>query len=273
MQKQLLEEKQSMASFNLHRNTNEIINRVLYGQVKKFQNLDVLASLIKIHNYCEKNNVQVDYRNIDGLSIKKNIIIFLFGIRGAYFVRKNKIIYFDCKAATHELLHTLSTYYEEEEDMFLSGFQIGSDYRALNEGYTELLASRIDNRNPRSYLQQVKFARLIETLFDNPLEMMQAYFDNNLDAMILKMMEVMTDDDAISLLHKEDAALHRQAHYNIIGNYSIFQRAKLYEAVVTNCNDSQKLERFLNVAIGDKDLQRFLNIKKTFSSIKNSIQK
>lgn len=71
-------------------------------------------------------------------------------------------------STTHELLHALSMHYEKEQDIYRSGFKIHYKFRALNEGYTELLASRIEERLPDSYLEQIKFVRLLESLFDSP---------------------------------------------------------------------------------------------------------
>ena len=51
------------------------------------------------------------------------------------------------------------------------------------------------------------------------------------------------------------------------------QRVKLYQAVVTNCQDFDKLERFLEVASEDKELQTALRVTGVVSSIKETISR
>ena len=60
-----------------------------------------------------------------------------------------------------------------------------------------MLASRIEERLPDSYLEQIKFVRLLESLFDSPEAMMQAYFDNNLELLVQNMSEYMPTENAI----------------------------------------------------------------------------
>ena len=60
-------------------------------------------------------------------------------------------------STTHELLHALSTHYESEQNVYRTVFSIHPFFKALNEGYTELFASRIEERPPHSYLNHVKF--------------------------------------------------------------------------------------------------------------------
>ena len=60
-----------------------------------------------------------------------------------------------------------------------------------------MLASRIEERLPDSYLEQIKLVRLLESLFDSPEEMMQAYFDNNLELLVQNMSEYMPTENAI----------------------------------------------------------------------------
>lgn len=136
-----------------------------------------------------------------------------------------------------------------------------------------MLASRIEERLPDSYLEQIKLVRLLESLFDSPEEMMQAYFDNNLELLVQNMSEYMPTENAIQLLLKEDAALRKQMIGAISPIVSVPQRVKLYQAVVTNCQDFDKLERFLEVASEDKELQTALRVTGAVSSIKETISR
>ena len=136
-----------------------------------------------------------------------------------------------------------------------------------------MLASRIEERLPDSYLEQMKLVRLLESLFDSPEEMMQAYFDNNLELLVQNMSEYMPTENAIQLLLKEDAALRKQMIGTNTNMDYIPQRLALYQAVVTNCQDFDKLERFLEVASEDKELQTALRVTGVVSSIKETISR
>lgn len=257
----------------LYRSADEVANRVSYNDVKEIKNLHAFASLARIRNYCNARKIQIDYQNIDTISVNRNPFIALLGIEGVYDSKNNKLSFSRASSTTHELLHALSTHYESEQEIYRTGFKIHSKFRALNEGYTELLASRIEERLPDSYLEQIKLVRLLESLFDSPEEMMQAYFDNNLELLVQNMSEYMPTENAIQLLLKEDAALRKQMIGAIPPIVSVPQRVKLYQAVVTNCQDFDKLERFLEVASEDKELQTALRVTGAVSSIKETISR
>ena len=256
-----------------YRSPDEVANRVSYNDVKEIENLHAFASLARIRNYCEARKVQIDYQNIDTVSVRKNPFIALLGIEGTYDSKNNKLSFSRTSSTTHELLHALSTHYEKEQEIYRTGFKIHSKFRALNEGCTELFASRMEERPPQSYQEQIKLVRLLESLFDSPEEMMQAYFDNNLELLVQNMSEYMSSEDAVYLLLKEDVALENQRKGAIPPIVSVPQRLALYQAVVTNCQDFDKLERFLEVASEDKELQTALRVTGVVSSIKETISR
>lgn len=257
----------------LYRSPDEVANRVSYNDVKEIKNLHAFASLARIRNYCNARKVQIDYQNIDTVSVRKNPFIALLGRSGTYYPKNNQILFSMALSTTHELLHALSTHYESEQDVYRTGFSIHPFFKALNEGYTELFASRIEERPPHSYLNHVKFVRLVEALFDSKEAMMQAYFDNNLELLVQNMSEYMPTKNAIQLLLKEDAALRKQMIGTNTNMDYIPQRLALYQAVVTNCQDFDKLERFLEVASEDKELQTALRVTGAVSSIKETISR
>ena len=274
--KKMLHLKESGIQIALQRSSNEVANRVSYNDVKEIQNLHVFAALARIRNYCDARKVKIDYKNIDTIIVKSNPFIVLLGIAGIYNSVNNKLSFSLASATTHELLHALSTHYEKEQGKYRSGFKIHSFFYALNEGYTELLASRIEKRPPDSYPEQIKLVRLVESLFDSKEEMMQAYFDNNLEAVFQKIGEYMPRKEVTRLLLKEDKALQRQmqtAFIGLIGKDSVPQRLALYQAVVTNCQDFNQLERFLRVAAEDKELQVALRLTNAVSSIKKTFSR
>lgn len=271
--KNVLHIKERRIQIELYRSPDEVANRVSYNDVKEIKNLHAFSSLARIRNYCDARKIQIDYKNIDTISVNRNPFIVLEGKAGIYYPRNNEILFSMASSTTHELLHALSTHYEKEQDVYRTGFSIHPIFRALNEGYTELLASRIEERPPQSYPEQVKLARLIETLFDSPEEMMQAYFDNNLELVVQNMSEYMSSEEAVSLLIKEDTILKKQMHGINMRVDDISQRVALYQSVVTNCKDFDKLERFLQVAAEDKELQTALRVTDTVSSIKETISR
>ena len=256
-----------------YRSPDEVANRVSYNDVKEIENLHAFASLARIRNYCNARKVQIDYQNIDTVSVRKNPFIALLGRSGTYYLKNNQILFSMASSTTHELLHALSTHYESEQNVYRTGFSIHPFFKALNEGYTELFASGIEERPPHSYLNHVKFVSLVEALFDSKEAMMQAYFDNNLELLVQNMSEYMPTENAIQLLLKEDAALRKQMIGTNTNMDYIPQRLALYQAVVTNCQDFDKLERFLEVASEDKELQTALRVTGVVSSIKETISR
>lgn len=141
----------------LYRSPDEVANRVSYNDVKEIENLHAFASLARIRNYCNARKVQIDYQNIDTVSVRKNPFIALLGRSGTYYLKNNQILFSMASSTTHELLHALSTHYESEQNVYRTVFSIHPFFKALNEGYTELFASRIEERPPHSYLNHVKF--------------------------------------------------------------------------------------------------------------------
>lgn len=66
----------------LYRSADEVANRVSYNDVKEIKNLHAFASLARIRNYCNARKIQIDYQNIDTISVNRNPFIALLGIEG-----------------------------------------------------------------------------------------------------------------------------------------------------------------------------------------------
>ena len=124
----------------LYRSTDEGANRVSYNDVKEIKNLHAFASLARVRNYCNARKIQIDYQNIDTISVNRNPFIMLQGRAGACYPKNNKLSFSRASSTTHELLHALSTHYEKEQEIYRTEFKIHSKFRALNEGCTELFA-------------------------------------------------------------------------------------------------------------------------------------
>ena len=100
----------------LYRSADEVANRVSYNDVKEIKNLYAFASLARIRNYCNARKIQIDYQNIDTISVNRNSFIALLGIEGVYDSKNNKLSFSRASSTTHELLHALSTHYEKEQE-------------------------------------------------------------------------------------------------------------------------------------------------------------
>lgn len=76
-----------------YRSPDEVANRVSYNDVKEIENLHAFASLARIRNYSNARKVQIDYQNIDTVSVRRNPFIELLGITGAYYLKNNQILF------------------------------------------------------------------------------------------------------------------------------------------------------------------------------------
>lgn len=127
------------------------------------------------------NTLQINYINILN-DIKKYLQNF-FENDGAYIPIDNTIdvyTFFDKESVlSHEFLHMASTGNDGISGFctLLKDVWIGD---GLDEGYTELLNSRIFKSKNISYKYNIEIVKLIEILFDNPKDMQYAYFHNNI---------------------------------------------------------------------------------------------
>ena len=108
-------------------------------------------------------------------------------IDGQYMPVENLIIYNNKEALSHELIHLSSNAKNTKLKTYHLGFSycLGDKtfFRALNEGFTELLCRRIfhnsDYKNADSYKLNIYFARLLELLYENQKDAEQDYFKAN----------------------------------------------------------------------------------------------
>lgn len=235
------------------------------------QKVELLLLFIeKLEEYTTEENLKRAYKNLKTISIEKMspVYSFLYSVAGEYDMEENKITYLS-SAIGHEFLHMCSSYYDKENKQYYSGFrQSNSEYSiglALNEGYTELLASRIYNKNNKvtAYSKPVKIAQLFELFFDNPKNMEKYYFNHDLSGFIHYMERFASKQEIIDILFKLDNALFLQRHTSFfpISYRYVDIQLTLYNWYSSNIKDEDKLQKFEDLLCENKIISMILNRK------------
>ncbi len=197
-------------------NNSEFLNELRQNQqvaaIDKEKVSILRPYLEKLKNYTDPDNLKTIYNNLQTAKVDKKFpyIIFLGINMSAYYVpRDNTITYFSPKSLGHEFLHLASSSYDEKRKLIFSGFmQRSSEFsigRGINEGYTELLASKIYNEGEvRAYTRKVKIARLLELFFDDPKDMEKLYFNHDLPELIHYLEGFAKRDEIIKFLIEVD---------------------------------------------------------------------
>ncbi len=184
------------------------IQNIEFTQYDYEQQKFLLPYINKLINYLSEEELTLLNERLKTIKVKNgrlNIINdILYG--GMYDIKDNKLTYYHKSAIGHELIHLASSYYDEERDLSICGFST-YNYKTklsfgygLNEGYTELLASRIFNKKNKvtAYKGLVKICRMLELFFDDPTDMRKLFFSCNLTGVIEKLKEYMPEDMAIA---------------------------------------------------------------------------
>lgn len=137
------------------------------------------------------NDIRLAKKNFSTLRLEHTKKLDVTGAAGTYNGSENIIKYIKNTSAIlgHEMLHMASYMYNEQTDTHHHGFmqQKGEARIAfgLNEGYTELLASRMFNNGKVSgYPRLVRIVKLLEDFFPSPQTVSHYYFTCNLPAFI-----------------------------------------------------------------------------------------
>jgi hypothetical protein len=193
-------------------------------------------------------NLRTFYTNLQTLKMKSTLLPIIRGAEGSYNEKDNVITYSLNRSFIHEILHMGSTYYDSENEVLLSGFsqkkgktRMGN---AINEGYTELLASRIENRKLYSYKSQSKIAKMIEYFFDDPKEMESLYMNYDLPGLVDHMSKFTSREEFLKIIVYMDINDSTIPFIFIPPISSISAQVKLYEWFQKNCRDEEKLEAF-----------------------------
>ena len=167
---------------------------------------ELLPYVEKLVNHVDENLLKDMYRNLNEIKLKEKRSIFTLDVEGSYDSKRKIIEYSRKRAVGHELLHMASSYYSKKKNESHTGFKQSNDKvsigRGLNEGYTELLASRIYNKDGKveSYPNEVRIAKLFELFFDDPKDMEKYYFRHNLPGFILYMQNFIPRKELIRMI-------------------------------------------------------------------------
>ena len=199
--------------------------------------------------YCAKNlkNVKIENKNIikhfkDYLS---NLAKPPFNA-GFYHYDTNIIdLFIDSKQVlSHEFIHMCTNNKDH------CGFNLNTRYneeigRGLNEGYTELLNQRIFKYKHCAYPKNVGIVKLLETFFDDPKELENAFFSNDLDTVIYQFCKYGTKEEFFNLLENLDNFTAGPIPLKDFIKYHKLQ-FKLYE-IIKRSNEPNKIQNFENV--------------------------
>lgn len=241
------------------------------GEIESQKIKVLLPYLKKLEKYTSEENLKTAYRNLKDVKVSRSLKPIL-RFSESYSSLQNKIEYIFKKNLCHEFLHLASTYYSEKTKELFSGFRqwkSGKEKGAeigtgINEGYTELLASRIEKKKPSLiYRKQAKIAELFEYFFDNPKDMEDYYFNHNLPGLIKHLEQFASREEIIDLIQLIDKFNGKNQRIGLI--YPEYQFIKiqltLYEWYKRKEKSSLKLGSFRRKICSDKIVSIFLNRK------------
>lgn len=164
----------------------------------------IRPSIERVVEYIGEERLALMFTNLKNIKVYKQKWRIFFN--GSYDIIKNVLKYGKEWAIVHELLHMATSYYDEEKGIIESGFsqhnlkdktEIGI---GLDEGYTELLSSRIRNGRTHNYSFLILVSELFELFFDDPKTMESFYLNHDLPGFIHYMEKFMPYDNIISVL-------------------------------------------------------------------------
>lgn len=273
-------------------NSTQIMNR--YNSIPINQPVDYRGKEI-VRPYMEQferalgNDCRIARHNFSTLRVEKNKEISKTGAAGTYEGSENIIKYVKNNASImgHEMLHMASYMYDSTTDTHFHGFmqQKGQAIigRGLNEGYTELMNSRLfTNGKITSYKRLVRIVKLIEEFFPNPQIVSHYYFTCNLPAVIQNLRRYCTQEETNEIL----LGLDRLYEYEYIPGsplaiqletqlasklYSIYQRNNIAEpAKVEAFKQKASENRLTAMVISGKQMRATRT--NPFTRIKTGIQ-
>ena len=181
-----------------------------------------------VSNNVNKDNVKLLYNGMPFVEIKKQYtkgMIFnnLFINTLAEFDAINKKIYLysgrlSGSSLNHELLHLLSSYYDEEKDILYSGFEqtskSGNMGEAFNEGYTEYQNGEIFyvNVNDTIYVYEIIIIKLLEQVIGKS-RMKDLYFHGDLYNFINELAKYTNISNIKKMIYKSDYILRYRRCY------------------------------------------------------------
>ena len=181
----------------------------------------------------------------------------------------HSIYYSFSYALSHELLHAASSL------PYVDGYSlVGFDHcmfvnnswneigRGINEGYTELLASRYFNHNlVCGYYELVKIVKLLECFFEDPKDMQHLYFNANLLGVIKQLEKYATHEEALQIITETDKLCNYNNNLTLGLILSTKLQVELYQ-IFSRCDDREKVEEFRKKVCSNLIVSAILNGKK-----------
>lgn len=246
--------------FFIKTNTNSLVRRTPINEY-----YEVLKEYIdKLGEFTSSKNMDTVYRNIVDLKLTKIPYMSLMGAAGSYDCKENTIRYSKEEFIGHEFLHMASGSYDSKNKFYYCGFKIKKGTLiyglGLNEGYTELLASRIFNKDHKihSYHKEVLITKIIELFFKDKKEMEYYYFNHDMEGFIKYMSQYIEYNDLMNIIGYMDSLSNSSILGNPIPNVvskSIIY--KLYNYLLKSFPEHEK--EFLDIIKDDKILLMLLN--------------
>ena len=176
-----------------------------------------------IKNDVSKDNIKLLYSNIPNTEVREEYIkglifsIISNNIIAEYNIKKNCIYLYTSRysgsSLTHEVLHSLSSYYDEDRNIFYNGFSQTTNNHslgeALNEGYTEYQNIEIfkANINETLYIYEIIIVKLLEKIVGRRY-MRDMYFHADLYNLIRTLHNFTSITNIKNLLYKTDYILN-----------------------------------------------------------------
>ena len=183
-------------------------------------NIEFKAAILKFYNLLVSNFSKEDlvnfYNNINELNIKKNSLLVLMSIGGAYSAKENSIRLSLSSSIYHELFHLASTFRDKENNNSYTGFaqknmksskifteRIGN---GLNEGYTQLLTYRYffgKHEEPNGYIFEFFIAKKLEYIIGEE-KMTTMYLNGDLASLIKELNKYVDEEEILKFITRLD---------------------------------------------------------------------
>lgn len=272
----------NLTSFLIGNHSLKLINKQIDSIIREFPPIDgesvekrkseisekqikiLLPYLKKLEKFTSEDNLKTAYRNLKTIEVVRNPKMIL-KCQGCYSSTSNKIQYVTKKTLCHEFLHMASAYYSKKTKELFGGFLLWKNKLTigigLNEGYTELLASRLEKRKPIFlYWRLAKIAELLEYFFDDPKEMEDYYFNHNLIGLIKHLEQFATRKEIIKFILETDRIVPNTKLFSIFSEYSYIKlELMLYEWLKRKEKNPVKLRNFRKKICSDKITSILLN--------------
>ncbi len=227
----------------------------------------LLPYIQKLANYVKEEDLKIVYNNLRNLNIKYDPTLVASGCTGKYIIEENKLLYSSKSSIGHEFLHMASSMYDSDSKLKLCGFYQekngASIGEGVTEGYTELLASRLYNKNGKveAYKSSVKFCEILEFFFDDPKDMAHLYFNCNLPGLIKHLEKYASRQEIIKLIMDIDNICTYETAfanpYPLVKSIDI--QLKLYNWFSSNSNDFIKIDKLRKKICENKAISIMLN--------------